>query len=195
MAENNPAGTPPANDPAPGGDHTNVGEMKKTLTQAEIDAIVEERLAREKKKYADYGDLKKAAAELAELKKSQMSELEKLKADMAERDKALQDRDAELSALRLERVKSAKLTEAGIAPEWIDSVSGSTEEEIAASVQKLAGRLKVTPPAGAQGAGNPGLQQQQKGPTIDDQIAAAAKAGNMQMLAHLKLKKQSELFK
>jgi hypothetical protein len=124
-----------------------------------------------------------------------MSELEKLQAALGEKDKALQDRDAELSALRLERVKAAKLTEAGIAPEWIDSVSGSTEEEIAASVQKLAGRLKATPPAGAQGAGNPGLQQQQKGPTIDDQIAAAAKAGNMAMLAHLKLKKQSELFK
>jgi hypothetical protein len=151
----NPAGTPPATDPKGGQPPAN--DPGKTLTQAEIDAIVEERLAREKKKYADYGDLKKAAAELAELKKSQMSEMEKLKADLAEKDILIQAKDQELSGLKLERVKSAKLAEAGVSPEWIDSVSGNTEEEVAASVAKLAARLKIDTPNAAQGAGNPGV--------------------------------------
>lgn len=130
------------------------------LTQAEVDAIVADRLARERKKYADYSDLKRAAEELAELKKSQMTEVEKLKAELAEKDALLQSKDQELSSLKLERVKAAKLAEAGVAAEWIDSVSGSTEEEVAASVTKLAARLKVEPPKAAQGAGQTGIQNQ-----------------------------------
>ena len=49
-----------------------------------------------------------------------------------------------------------------MAAEWIDSVSGSTEEEVAASVTKLAARLKVEPPKAAQGAGQTGIQNQEK---------------------------------
>ncbi len=154
--ENSNAGTPPAEQ---GG---NEPQNEGKLTQAEVDAIVADRLARERKRYADYSDLKRAAEELAELKKSQMTEVEKLKAELAEKDALLQSKDQELSSLRLERVKAAKLAEAGVAAEWIDSVSGSTEEEVAASVTKLAARLKVEPPRAAQGAGQTGIQSQVK---------------------------------
>ena len=151
-----PAGTPPAEQ---GG---NEPQNEGKLTQAEVDAIVADRLARERKKYANYSELKKASEELAELKKSQMTEVEKLKAELAEKDALLQSKDQELSSLKLERVKAAKLAEAGVAAEWIDSVSGSTEEEVAASVTKLAARLKVEPPRAAQGAGQTGIQSQVK---------------------------------
>jgi len=123
---------------------------------------VADRLARERKKYANYSELKKASEELAELKKSQMTEVEKLKAELAEKDALLQSKDQELSSLKLERVKAAKLAEAGVAAEWIDSVSGTTEEEVAASVTKIAARLKVEPPKAAQGAGQTGIQSQVK---------------------------------
>jgi hypothetical protein len=151
-----PAGTPPAEQ---GG---NEPQNEGKLTQAEVDAIVADRLARERKKYANYSELKKASEELAELKKSQMTEVEKLKAELAEKDALLQSKDQELSSLKLERVKAAKLAEAGVAAEWIDSVSGTTEEEVAASVTKLAARLKVEPPRAAQGAGLTGIQNQEK---------------------------------
>lgn len=154
-----PSGTPPAE---PGG---NEPQDEGKLTQAEVDAIVADRLARERKKYADYSDLKKAAEELAELKKSQMTEVEKMKAELAEKDALLQSKDQELSGLKLERIKAAKLAEAGVASEWIDSVSGTTEEEVAASVTKLAARLKVEPPKAAQGAGQTGIQSQVKNNT------------------------------
>lgn len=156
MAENETVATP-----AEGGNQP-PAEQGKTLTQAEVDAIVADRLARERKKYADYSDLKKASEELAELKKSQMTEVEKMKAELAEKDALLQSKDQELSSLKLERVKAAKLAEAGVAAEWIDSVSGTTEEEVAASVTKLAARLKVEPPKAAQGAGQTGIQNQEK---------------------------------
>lgn len=151
---NSNAGTPPADQ---GG---NEPQNEGKLTQAEVDAIVADRLARERKKYADYSDLKKASEELAELKKSQMTELEKLKADLAEKDKLLQEKDTVITGFTLKEMKAAKLAEAGVAAEWIDSVSGNTEEEVAASVTRLAARLKVEPPKAAQGAGQTGIQRQ-----------------------------------
>lgn len=42
------------------------GNNEKTFTQAELDAIIGERLARERKNYADYEDLKAITAELEE---------------------------------------------------------------------------------------------------------------------------------
>jgi hypothetical protein len=155
--------TEPTNTPAEGGE--NKPETFKAFASKEehdeyVNGIVQERLDRERKKYADYSDLKKASEELAELKKSQMTEVEKMKAELAEKDALLQSKDQELSGLKLERIKAAKLAEAGVAAEWIDSVSGTTEEEVAASVTRLAARLKVEPPKAAQGAGQTGIQRQ-----------------------------------
>lgn len=53
------------------------GDGERTFTQQEIDAIVADRLARERQKYADYGDLQQKAAKLAELEEAQKSELQK----------------------------------------------------------------------------------------------------------------------
>jgi hypothetical protein len=155
--------TEPTNTPAEGGE--NKPETFKAFASKEehdeyVNGIVQERLDRERKKYADYSDLKKASEELAELKKSQMTEVEKMEAELAEKDALLQSKDQELSSLKLERVKAAKLAEAGVAAEWIDSVSGTTEEEVAACVTKLAARLKAEPPKAAQGAGQTGIQRQ-----------------------------------
>ena len=62
---------------------------EKKFTQADIDAIVEGRLAREKQKYADYEDLKAKADELAKLKDSKKTESEKTAEQLAELKKQL----------------------------------------------------------------------------------------------------------
>ncbi|MBI4496843.1 MAG: phage scaffolding protein [Chloroflexi bacterium] len=49
----------------------------KTFTQEELDRVINERLARERDKYKDYEDLKKAKAKLDELDTANKSELEK----------------------------------------------------------------------------------------------------------------------
>jgi len=82
----------------------------KTFTQAELDRIVSERLARERKNQPDADELKA----YREWKKSQQTEAEKA----AEREKALQA--AEARALTLEREKAIIL--AGVKGEDVDYV-------------------------------------------------------------------------
>ncbi len=51
----------------------------KTFTQAELNAIIAERLEKAQKKFADYDDLKKKAAKFDEQEQANLSELEKAK--------------------------------------------------------------------------------------------------------------------
>lgn len=64
------------NNTAGAGNNGNSG-TEKTFTQAEIDAIIEGRLAREKQKYADYESLKEKAGKYDEFQQQNKSELQK----------------------------------------------------------------------------------------------------------------------
>jgi hypothetical protein len=86
-----PAPEPPA-PPAP------EPPAPRTFDQADVDRIVQERLARAKgDPPADYADLKAAAAELAELKKASQTELERAQ---AERDEAKATAEAATASAR-----------------------------------------------------------------------------------------------
>lgn len=78
-----------------GGGEQPEGEETRIFTQAELDRIIRDRLDRERQKYDDYDDLKKAKDELDALKAEQMSELEKAQARAAdleaERDRAVME--------------------------------------------------------------------------------------------------------
>ena len=93
MPEPDDTNTPPTGD-QPG---------DKTFTQADVDRIIAERIARAKSAPpADYDDLKKAAAELADLKAAQLSDQEKLakRAEEAEAKAAAAEARANAAALR-----------------------------------------------------------------------------------------------
>lgn len=60
---------PPASDPAPPAD--------RSFTQADIDRIVADRVARERGKYADYDDLKAKAADYEQLRAQSQTDQEK----------------------------------------------------------------------------------------------------------------------
>lgn len=68
----------------------------RTLTQDEVDRIIAERLSREREKYKDYADLKKAADELAQLKQGQLSDLEKRDRRIKELEEAAAAKDMTL---------------------------------------------------------------------------------------------------
>lgn len=67
----------------------------KTFTQAEMDSIIEGRLARERQKYADYEDLREKASKYDEYQEQSKTELQKEK----EKSDALQEK---LTALEKE---------------------------------------------------------------------------------------------
>jgi hypothetical protein len=120
-----------------------------------VNGIVQERLDRYKKKYANYDELKQKASKLDELEKAQMSEVERLKTELAEKETLLQEKDTVITGFTLKEMKASKLAAVGVEVEWVDSVSGNTEEEIEASVAKIADRLKAKPPGKTGTSSNP----------------------------------------
>lgn len=113
-----------------------------TYTQADIDRIVGERLAREKQK-AD-----KAIEEAkAEAERKRLEESNEFKA-LYEAEKAERERErAEAQAERLATKKQSLLLEAGYTADklgdLLDFVTGDDEEGVKASVEKL---VRVAPP-------------------------------------------------
>ena len=69
------------------GDGGNVSEPEKVFTQADLDRVVKERIDRERKKYADYDELKKtrAALEEAGLSLEEVQELRRKQEENAKR--------------------------------------------------------------------------------------------------------------
>ncbi len=97
----NPTGAEP-------GQQTDKGE--KTFTQADLNKLIDERLTRERAKYADYADLKKAADQWKQHEDAQKSEVEKLQAQIADwQNRATQADTARKQTL----IKSSVMAEAG----------------------------------------------------------------------------------
>lgn len=71
---------PPAGDPGAstnGTDPGSNGAGTKTFSQAELDRVVQERLARERTKFEGFDDLKRKAAEFDRIQEDQKTEIEK----------------------------------------------------------------------------------------------------------------------
>jgi hypothetical protein len=79
------------------------------FTQADLDRIVKERLAREREKYADYKELKAAAAELDQIKEAQLTEQEKLQKELETERQARQQAEA---IAKQRSIRSALIAEA-----------------------------------------------------------------------------------
>jgi hypothetical protein len=120
-----------------GNDANNSGMENKTFTQAEVDAIIADRLKREREKYKDYGELKKAAEELQKIKESQMSEAEKLQAKLAEYERTVADKELELASIKAEATKQKILSDMGLPLSWASRIFGTTEDEIRADAEEL----------------------------------------------------------
>jgi hypothetical protein len=164
---------------------------ERTLTQSEVNRIIEERLTRERQKYSDYEELRQKAQKLNEIEESQKSELQKaLDAKEASENAAQQAiEQANQRLIQAEFIAAAsKLNVAhpedayrlanrtGVVIGEDGQVSGVGE-----AVQALvdAGRLVLTgKPKAANldgGSGGGDRPQEQDKPLTPDQKAAAAK--------------------
>lgn len=126
-SEDPPAGDPPAGDP-PAGEPPE----GKTFTQADLDRIIGERLARE-----NISDLKAAADELAKIKDGEKTELQRLQDQFATESQARQEAESKALAAELERTKISIAAAKGIPITSAGRLTGTTAEEIEADADKF----------------------------------------------------------
>ena len=106
-------------------------ETGKTFTQAELNAIVEARLARERDKYADYDSLKEKAGKYDEAEESKKTELQKATDKMSALQKEL-DVLKSANTVKAIREKVAKDTEVPI-----ELLTADTEEACKAQADAI----------------------------------------------------------
>lgn len=126
-------------------EETNVNSNEQTFTQEQVNAIVADRLAREKGKYSDYEELKEAAAKYAELEEASKSELqkaiesaEKSNARVAELEKQIADKQAEDERNKLVNKIAKKYR---VPSDMKRFLRGVTEEELAEEAELLGERF------------------------------------------------------
>lgn len=112
------------------------GAWKAPADQAELDKIIEARLARERAKYADYGDLKAKADEFDKAQDASKSELQKAadRAAKAEAAATQAQRDAWRAQIALDE---------GLTPTQAKRLVGDTREELLADAQELKKDLQL----------------------------------------------------
>lgn len=116
-------------------------EPEKTFTQAELNAIVADRLSRERGKYSDYEELKSKAAQFDAAEEARKSELQKA----TEKAEALQkqlDEINQANSIRAMREKAAK--ETGLPADMIEFLTGADEEACLSQAKKLMERVKAS---------------------------------------------------
>ena len=136
-----------------GNEATTQETEQKTFTQDELNAIVNDRLGREKAKYSDYADLKAKAEKFDKLEEASKSELQKA----TEKATALQ---SELDALKRQaelrdiREKVAKKT--GVTASLLTGDSEEACEAQAKAILEFAGAQKGYPAVkdGGEAGGN-----------------------------------------
>lgn len=171
--------TPPGNDPtgnAGAGTTPPAQQGDKTFTQADIDRVVTERLARERQRFADYDDLKNKASKFDEYQQSQMSDLEKANEAIKAKDTALAEAQTRLAEMEVQSVRSAAATAAGLPAELHQFITATDPDEAKKQAETLASKLTpATPQPGAipQGA-RPGAQAQ---PDMNQWLRARAFGG------------------
>lgn len=159
---------PDTGKPQEPGDQT--GDYTPPASQQELDRIIQDRLARERSKYADYDALKADAAKYRKAEEASKTELQK----------ALDRATAAETALAANEAETLRLTvasEYGISGDYLDLLSGNDRAELESKAEKVA--ALITKDTGSQppgpgpyvpteGTGKPGSLQ-----TTADKFAAA----------------------
>lgn len=116
------------------------GEEKK-FTQEDVNKMIEERVAREKKKFeTEKKELERKHGETIEeyeerIKNANLTAEEKHKKELEKIQKDLEEKNAELSTIKTNELKKAALVKYKLPESFLTSISGTTEEEIENSVK------------------------------------------------------------
>lgn len=119
-------------------------------TQEEFDAAIQERLAREAKKYEGYtspDDLEKIRAEYDGKINELTGQIDTVNQQLTERDKSIEERDARIKGYETSSVKMRIAREAGLSYEAVDYIQGDDEESIKKSAESLKALIGSKPAA------------------------------------------------
>lgn len=131
-------------------------ETSRTFTQAELDAIVRERVSQTKSKYADYEALKAKAAKFDETEEASKSELQKA----VEKNDALQRQlDALTKANEVTKIRNTVSAATGVPAALL---SGDTEDACTEQAKAILNFAKTQPnyphvPDGGESSKKPGM--------------------------------------
>lgn len=135
-------GSTPTTEPAPSSTATPSAATPGTLTQADVDRVVQERLARERAKFADYEEMKTKAKAFDEAEAARMTEQERLQ-------QQLEQATAERDRLRVEGLRRDVADELQVPANLRAYVNGTTDEELRASATKVLADFAAANPAPA----------------------------------------------
>lgn len=181
---------PPAQTPATQAPATDGGTWTPPASQADLDRIVQDRLARERAKFADYDDVAAKARMWDEIEAASQTEYEKQAS-------ALTEAQARYEAAQ-KRIVTAELRAAGLPAEliedldfgrFIDGDGEIAEDRINAMRDKYAALAPATTaaPSTPRMAPNPAQGTSAQPPlTVAEQIAQAQQAGDKQTVMRLK---------
>lgn len=118
-------------------------EETKTFTQEEVDKLINDRLARERKKFdAEKKELERKHNESIEeyeerVKTANMSAEEKYTHELEKVKKSLEEKEATLKKMNIDSLKLSALSKYKLPEKFINRISGETEEEIEESVKSF----------------------------------------------------------
>lgn len=142
------------NDTQTTGQATGQQAETRTFTQAELDAIIKDRLVQERERqqrklteqYGDLNTLQERARKLDEFEAAQMSEADKLRKQIEEiqAQAAAKEREAQEATLAMLRLEVGQTK--GLTPTLAKRLSGTTREELEADADVVLAELKPGKP-------------------------------------------------
>ena len=120
-----------------------MAEMDKTFTQEEVDKMINDKLARERKKFdSEKKELERKHNESIEdyeerIKTANMTAEEKFKLELEKRDKLIAEKDGALNKIKVDGIKRNVLSKYKLPEKFMSRISGETEEDIEASVKEF----------------------------------------------------------
>ena len=115
---------------------------ERTFTQAEMDAIIGDRLKRERAKYADYEDVKAKAQQFDAAQEAAKTDLEKAVEERDRLKEQLKEQQEQLEQWKAERDRAEQVAKAaaehGVDPALLARMAGDVDENAAFLKQQLA---------------------------------------------------------
>lgn len=136
----------------------------KTFTQDQLNAIVEERLKRERAKFDGYDDLKRQAEELAELKKKDQTAAQQAEGKLTAAEKRAAEAEAKAVDLEARVMRMEVASSKGLTSAQAKRLAGTSREELEKDAEELletfggngqGGSTPRKPAEDLRGGGNP----------------------------------------